>query len=177
MNEDPQTDPGRQRGRSDRRLRNFLLMPRIQIRLGAYMVALALAFMVALVGSVYIRMGEIMALIVQLTDVEDEVKGLLISYVNGMAWWMALAIMVYIASNLCLSILYTHKMVGPTYAFRRHIRSLEKGEFHVKTRLRKSDAFEELAGDLNDLSDALEAKYGPRVGTAGDDNNASSGPA
>ena len=153
------------KGKSERKIKNFLLMPSIQIKLGAYMIALAIVLLAALVSIIYIKMAEIVALIVQLTDVEEEVREVLLSYVQSMSWWILLAICIYILVNMCLSIWYTHKMVGPTYAFRRHIKSLIKGDFTAKTALRKGDVFAQLAGDLNELSDALarqdKSKTGP----------------
>lgn len=160
MSQEDQQKSAVRQGRSDRKLKNFLLMPQIQIRLGAYMVLLAISLLIALGTIVYIKMSEIISLIVQLTDVEEEVEEVLVNYVQGMSWWIILAIVLYIALNLALSILYTHKMVGPTYAFRRHVQSLTKGAFHAKTNLRKGDSFEELADDLNQLSDTLKSKYG-----------------
>lgn len=146
------------KGKSARKMKNFLLMPNIQIKLGAYMIVLAILLLVSLGSIVYIKMGEIVSLIVQLTDVEDEVEEVLLSYVQDMSWWILLAISIYIAINLTLSVWYTHKMIGPTYAFRRHVKSLAKGEFFAKTILRKGDVFEELAQDLNELSDTLAGK-------------------
>ena len=92
-------------GKSGRKFRNFLLMPQIQIRLGAYMVLLAIGLLVSLVGIVYVKMGEIMTLIVQLTDVEDEVEEVLVDYISDMSWWILLAIGLYVALNLLISIL------------------------------------------------------------------------
>ena len=157
MGDKTETRSGSQ-GRSARKIKNFLLMPSIQIRLGAYMVVLAILLLASLVSIVYVKMGEIVSLIVQLTDVEDEVEEVLLNYVQDMSWWILLTISLYIAINLTLSVWYTHKMIGPTYAFRRHVKALGKGEFFAKTILRKGDAFEELAQDLNDLSDTLAGK-------------------
>ncbi|MCB9228780.1 MAG: hypothetical protein H6618_04135 [Deltaproteobacteria bacterium] len=146
--------------KSNRKFHNFLLMPNIQLRLGAYMVALALALLLVLVSIVYLQMGEVVDLIVRLTDVEKEVREVLVAYLQNTAWWIILAIIFYIVINIGISILYTHKMVGPVYAFRRHIQLLSRGKFQIKTILRKGDAFEELASDLNQLSDALNEQYG-----------------
>jgi len=165
MANEQQEKNGPRQGRSDRKLRNFLLMPQIQIRLGAYMIVLAVALLVSLGVIVYVKMSEIISLIVQLTDVEEEVEEVLINYVQGMSWWIILAIVLYIAINMSLSVLYTHKMVGPTYAFRRHIQALGKGNYNAKTNLRKGDAFEELASDLNTLSDVLDKQFGKGSGS------------
>lgn len=148
-------------GKSSRKFKNFLLMPHIQIPLGAYMIGLAIALLGVLTSIVYLKMGEIISLIVQLTDVEEEVEEVLINYVNDMSWWVILAIVIYIGINMLISILYTHKMVGPIFAFRRHVQALIEQKYDAKTHLRKRDAFSGLAQDLNDLSDALAKRDSP----------------
>ena len=65
---------------------------------------------------------------------------------------------VFVLLNLCASIYFTHKMVGPTVAFRRHIAALKEGRYDAKIKLRRGDAFNEVASALNELSDVLHSK-------------------
>jgi len=50
--------------------------------------------------------------------------------------------------------------VGPTVAFRRHLRALAAGDYSARTYLRPHDAFQEVADELNALSRALETRAG-----------------
>jgi hypothetical protein len=65
-------------------------------------------------------------------------------------------LLLYIAINMLLAIVFTHKLIGPTVAFRRHIRMIAENKLQYRTILRKGDAFQEVAEDLNKLSDKLE---------------------
>ena len=49
-------------------------------------------------------------------------------------------------------------MGGPTVAFRRHIQALRQGDFDSRVRLRRGDAFNEVADELNALSEDLARK-------------------
>jgi signal transduction histidine kinase len=64
----------------------------------------------------------------------------------------------YVLTNMGVTIIFTHKLVGPTVAFRRHIRMLTEGRYDYRTTLRKGDAFQEVADDLNHLSAHLSGK-------------------
>ncbi len=55
-----------------------------------------------------------------------------------------------------MSIYFTHKMVGPTVAFRRQINALKSGNYRSKVYLRQGDAFGEVAVELNELADELK---------------------
>ena len=138
-----------------RKLRNFLLMPQMQMRLGFYTLVLATFFFTALVGIVYLKMNEILSLVVQLTDAENEVQEVLFSYVQSMSWWIIFSVCLYVVVSLFVTIWYTHKLVGPSYAFRRHVKALIGGDMSARTKLRNGDAFGELADDLNLLSEKL----------------------
>lgn len=62
----------------------------------------------------------------------------------------------YVITTVILCVLYTHKMIGPSVAFIRHIRSLKNGQYKSRVNLRDGDAFEDVAMELNDLAVVLE---------------------
>lgn len=57
-----------------------------------------------------------------------------------------------------LSIIVTHRMVGPVYVFERHIRHLINGDYSSRITLRKGDDFKELSLLLNEVAEQLEKK-------------------
>ena len=153
-----QQQPMTASGKAKRRLRNLLLQPLLQIKLGLYSIILAFLFSGAVAAILYIQLGKVFEIVIQLTDVEEEVTELLMTYINGTTWWLLLAMGVFLIANIIISIMYTHKLVGPTYAFRRHILDLCDGKTGARTFLRKGDAFTEVADALNKLSEVTEAK-------------------
>jgi len=152
------TDPVKisEGGKAKRRVRNFLLQPLIQVKLGLYSILLAAGFSAAIGGILYVNLAKFAQIVLQLTDVEDEVYDLLNTYMADTKWWLALAIAVFLVCNVLVSIIYTHRLIGPSIAFRRHIRNLAEGRFNARTYLRKGDAFVEVADELNHLSEVLE---------------------
>jgi len=139
-----------------RKLSNFMLQPLLQIRLGLYSILLSLAFCVALMAIFYVNFNKFYDLVLELTDLREEVTDILRSYVSGLIGWVAIGTTVYFFITVAVSIFFTHRLVGPTYAFRRHIRELKNGNYGSRVVLRKGDAFQEVAEDLNDLAVTLE---------------------
>lgn len=138
-----------------RKVINYLLQPLVQLRIGIVHLILSLAFVVALGIYMYLRLVRFADVVTTLTQADEDVAGLLSRYLTSVAWTGVGLGVTFIVISLVASIYLTHKLVGPTIAFRRHIRGLMDGNFGVKTRLRKGDAFEEVAADLNELSDRL----------------------
>ncbi len=146
-------------GKAKRRVRNFVLQPLLQIKIGLYSIVLSLFFAAALAWIVYYNFAGLVNSVVLLTDAEDEVRELFMDYWRGTQIWVYACFLIYIVSTVTLSILYTHKLVGPTIAFKRHLRALREGRFNARTYLRKGDAFSEVAHELNRLSEQLERSY------------------
>ncbi len=141
-----------------RRLRNYLLDPLLQVKLGLYAIVLALAFCSIMVGAFYSNFYKFYDLVLELTDLREEVTQILNSYLEDMIVWTVLGTLVYFVLMVTMSIFYTHRLVGPTYAFRRHIRELVKGNYKSRVSLRKSDAFSHIAEELNELAATLETR-------------------
>jgi len=145
-----------------RRVRNFLLMPLLQVKLGLYSILLTVVFSGALAGILYANLKKFAVIVLQLTDVQEEVTELLNAYMRDTRWYVGIAIATFIAINVAISVLYTHRLIGPTIAFRRHVRALADGRYNVRTFLRKGDAFAELADELNHLSEVLDRQNNPK---------------
>jgi hypothetical protein len=139
-----------------RRLSNFMLQPLWQIRLGLYSIILSFVFCGALVGLFYFNFHKFYDLVLELTDLRDEVTVILQQYVQSFITWVVLGSAVYLVITIILSIFFTHRLIGPSYAFRRHIRELKNGNYASRVVLRKGDAFPEEAEDLNELAVALD---------------------
>jgi hypothetical protein len=146
-------------GYSDRSLKNYVLQPLLQVKLGLYSILLSMFFALAVSGILYLNLSKISAVVLQLTLVEDEVRDLLNQYLDPAKLQTILLMLLYIVVNIVVTVLYTHKLIGPTIAFRRHIRMIAEGQYQHRTTLRKGDAFQEVADDLNSLSAVLADKF------------------
>ena len=151
-------------GKAKRRARNYLLEPLLQVRIGMYSIILSILFSVALGAILYFNFASLINSIVLMTDAEDEVREIFMSYWSGTQLWLYLTFAVYIFLTVSVSVYFTHKLVGPTIAFRRHIRSIADGRYNARTYLRKGDAFREVADELNHLSEVMERKFGRGAG-------------
>jgi hypothetical protein len=145
--------------KSRRKMRNFLLQPVLQLRIGLYSFFLAFAFCVALGAYLYYKLMQFTDVIVTLTEASEEVYQKLNEHLVSAAFTVIIGGVLFLAINLAISIYVTHRMVGPTIAFRRHIIALKNGNYESRVKLRLGDAFNEVADDLNNLSDVLSKRH------------------
>ena len=149
-------------GKAKRSFKNYLLQPLLQVKLGMYCIILAVVFAATLGSILYVNFGELINSIVLMTDLEEDVRELFYDYWKSTQIWIYLTFIGYLSLTILVSVLYTHKLVGPTIAFKRHARSLAEGRYNARTYLRKGDAFVEVADELNHLSEVLERMTGKK---------------
>lgn len=157
--DEPNTHEGvRGMSASKRKFSNFLLQPLLQVRLGLYTILLSIVFGIGVFAIIYVNFKNFYELVLELTDLREEVTQILNTYIQGAVVWLVLALFVYFVITVGVSIFFTHKLIGPTYAFRRHIKELARGNYKSRVTLRKGDAFTEVADDLNELAVKLEQR-------------------
>lgn len=141
-----------------RRLSNLLLEPLLQTRIGMYCILLSLIFACIIAVILYQNLGTLYDVFFELTDGKVKLHGVVLAYLQNIQAWIFLALAAYIICTIGVSIIYTHRLVGPTIAFRRHLEAIKGGDFEHRTILRKGDAFQEVANRLNEVSEFLESK-------------------
>lgn len=149
-----------------RNTRNYLLKPMVQVRLGLYSIILGVLFAAGTLGVLYAALDRTLTLLLGLISEKDEATRIITKEFEQASVYLIVLCVVFVVSTVTVSILYTHRLVGPTYAFRRHLQALREGRYEVRTVLRKNDAFTEVAEDLNLLAEDLQRKApaGPRPG-------------
>lgn len=144
-----------------RRARNYLLAPMVQVRLGIYSIVLGVLFACGTLGVLYAALSRVYAELLLLIEEKGEAARLVERQFGETAMWLLALAVIYIACTVAVSVLYTHRLIGPAVAFRRHLRALREGRYEVRTALRKHDAMTEVADELNALAEHLERRAAP----------------
>ena len=139
-----------------RKLSNYLLKPLQKSKIGMYFIILSSLFSLSIGWIIYQNFSDLFYTILELTDASKEIQDILERYWTSVQSWIWLVVIIYLSLTVVLSIWYTHRFVGPTVAFLRHLEEINKGNYVFRTVLRRGDAFEELAKALNQASAALE---------------------
>ena len=141
-----------------RKLKNYLLRPQVQLRVGFYFIVISIIF-AFIIGWVFTsQFGNIYETILDLTDVREEVIDIVDQHIREAMFWLIVICVGFVCINITLAVWYTHRMVGPAVAFKRHIDEIIAGNYDAKTTLRRGDAFHDVALRLNTLSDNLSGK-------------------
>lgn len=141
-----------------RKIKNYLLQPLLQIKLGLYIIIFTTIFFIIFVGVIAYNFQELFNIILDSVTHTESVLHPINQKLHGISGWLVFLMAIYWLAVLIIVIIYTHKLIGPMIAFRKHIYELIKGNYQSRINLRKKDAFWEVAEDLNLLAQTLEEK-------------------
>lgn len=163
-----QTTHTQQTGKpNQRKLRNLLLQPWIQLRVAAWSAFVGAIFSFAIAMVFYLSLRNLSDQVANIGNL-DEATILATYNIFEATRLSALGLLLgQVFISVAVSVVMTHRLVGPTVAFRRHIRNLIAGKSGQRVKLRQGDAFTEVADDLNELAEVLDNRK-PKVGSSVD---------
>jgi HAMP domain-containing protein len=138
-----------------RKARNFLIKPGIQLRLPLYVLLLSFTFLMlgVLFGNLYFEQTYITLL--QTTTQSEYVQQVLARQTQDFKELVLLLLAGYVLLVIVVTVIYTHRLIGPAIPLLRHVKALQAGRYTHRVSLRKYDAFTELADELNALAESL----------------------
>ena len=142
----------------NRKARNLLLKPALQLKLALYALMLSLVFILItlLFGKLYFEQTYIT--LVENTTQGEYIQAIITQQVHDFKSMSLLLLVGYTVLMVVLITVYTHRMIGPTLPIMRHIRALKDGFYSHRVKLRRHDCFQELADELNTLAETLEQR-------------------
>lgn len=139
-----------------RSLKNYYLVPRLQLPLSAYSTFAAFIFVGIAVLLLYTHSKDTLSRIFELTDAGEQAKSLLLESLSKAISQLVIAALIFVILNFSLATFLSHRMVGPVVQFLFHTRELQKKNYRSRIHLRPGDGFEDLANELNTLAETLE---------------------
>ena len=139
-----------------RKARNSLLKPGIQLRLPLYVLLLSFTFVLlaVLFGNLYFEQTYVTLL--QSTTQSEYVQRILARQSQEFKELALLLLSGYVLLMIVVTVIYTHRLLGPTIPMLRHVKALQEGRYAHRISLRRHDALSELADQLNVLAETLQ---------------------
>jgi hypothetical protein len=146
-----------------RKIRNRLLRPSLQLAIPLMAILFTIVFILALSYTAYTAFEGIYSYVLTQAPIEGYLQGEIETQIHASIGLLIGITMTYVVLVMSSSVIISHHIVGPYVAFLRHIRALKNGDYASRVTLRKHDAFEDVAAELNELAQVLQDKSaGPR---------------
>jgi methyl-accepting chemotaxis protein len=158
-------------GKERRRKTNLLLQPGLQLKLPLLLLIITLGFAALQVAHTQFAYGKLFEIVLQEAGRPPFLEDLLRDQTGDFIEVTGALTVLYVLLIIVLSVVYAHRMIGPTVALRRQIEAMKNGDYDARVTLRQRDAFSDLAEDLNELARVLEEHEklrGPSAQTPGE---------
>ncbi|HEX9288206.1 MAG TPA: hypothetical protein VF904_01685 [Anaeromyxobacteraceae bacterium] len=151
--------PAETRAAPRRLVKNYILDPGLQLRLGGYLAAVAAALSVALGWQVWRAYAEASKLVALGDPRADEVVAAMLHVEDRARMvWMAGILAGVVLCLLGLAIVVTHRIAGPALVMARSCRAVADGMLASSRPLRRGDLLVGLADDIGAMVEALRAR-------------------
>jgi signal transduction histidine kinase len=140
----------------NRKISNFILTPKFQLKLTFYYIGTGVAIMLATGGAVYFKFMQVRMILNDaiITDYSAQ------SQVNALMFHIAQISMVgfvlFAITSFIFALMVSHRIAGPVVAITTYIAELKKGNFNYGRKLRPNDELTLIMDALHDLSSALK---------------------
>ena len=142
-----------------RKFKNFLLKPRAQLEIVLNIVTLTIFFGAAAGLVIYFQLDDIFQTLLVMSRVSDEASASFANDWNATLLWLSIFTIFYILSTISICIIHSHRMIGPTVAFKRQIEALLQNNYKTRIKLRDGDYFQDLAESFNRLAEQLDQDH------------------
>jgi methyl-accepting chemotaxis protein len=142
--------------RQRRRKMNLLLQPGMQLKLPVILMIVTLGFVALQVAHTQFAYGKIFEIVLKEAGRPPFLEKLIREQTGDYVEVTSALTLLYIVVVVILWLAHGHRVIGPMVSLQRQIEALKNGDYGARVRLRKRDAFEEIAEDLNELAQVLE---------------------
>ncbi|HTP28931.1 MAG TPA: hypothetical protein VMK12_25140 [Anaeromyxobacteraceae bacterium] len=156
---DPETNAAPATPTSHRKARNLVLDPSLQLRLGAYLVAIATTLSLAFGWQVWRASAEASKVAALGDPRSDEVvAAMLAGEDRSRMLWMGAIVAGVSLCLLFLAVATTHRIAGPAWELARVCRSVAAGSLGRPRSLRRGDFLVGLASEVRTMVESLRAQ-------------------
>jgi nitrogen fixation/metabolism regulation signal transduction histidine kinase len=143
---------------NNRKLSNFMLTPRFQLKLTFYFVVVGVGIIAATVSAVYSKVVDVRTLMNTSTLTEFATQ----SQINGLMFDVAVITLIgfvfFAMAAFIFALIVSHRIAGPTLAILAFINEIKVGNYDYNRGLRPDDELTPIMDALSDLACALREK-------------------
>ncbi len=143
---------------SNRKLSNFLLTPKFQLKLTYYYIGVGLLVILATVGGVVYKMMAIRDVMNNSVATDFTAQSRITEFTFEIAQISLLGFVAFAISSFIFALMVSHRIAGPIVAITAVIDELKKGNYKYGRQLRPSDELTLIMDGLHELREDLMNK-------------------
>lgn len=139
-----------------RYIKNYLLNPRMQLRMTMYFIVFGFAIMGAMTFIFYNQIQRVDDIISSISGMPIEQQIELGTILSNLVKICLIFFLIFLVSAGFYGLLISHRIAGPMYAILAYIEELKKGNYDSKRNLRDYDELQPIMASLKELAAGLK---------------------
>lgn len=144
--------------RKQRKLRNFLVTPKFQLKLSLYYIVSGLIIIGIVTALIYGKLMTVRDLMNSSPMMDFEVQNRVNELMLECVQISLLGFAAFILFSFLFALVISHRIAGPVVAIRAYIGQLKAGNYDYQRHLRPRDELMEIMDDLHELAPILKEK-------------------
>jgi len=141
--------------RSDRKISNFLLTPKFQLKLTYYYIGVGGAIIIATGATVFYKMTVIRDIMNTSIVTDFSAQSKISEQMFLIAQISLMGFVAFAVASFIFALLVSHRIAGPVVAITAFIDELKKGNYHYGRKLRPNDELTLIMDNLHQLKAVL----------------------
>ncbi len=141
-----------------RRIRNFLINPGYQLRLILWLTLVSVLLLAMNAWIFYRSFNENYAILLELAPMAGDTKNQLAAEMTMILFKLGTVSFLFLLVVSLLGIVFSHRVAGPLYKFKKVFREIQAGDPELRIHLRRDDEFRDVAEAFNEMMDSIAKK-------------------
>lgn len=148
-------------GRNDRKLSNFLLTPKFQLKLTYYYIGIGLVIIIGTVGTVFYKMAIVQDIMNNSVATDFTAQSRISEQMFQIAQISMVGFVAFAMASFIFALMVSHRIAGPVVALTAFIEELKKGNYDYGRKLRPNDELTMIMDGLHELALTLRQRHPP----------------
>ena len=149
--------------KNERRISNFILTPKFQLKLSYYYMAVGVAIIVATGGVVYNKMILVQHIMNNSLATDFSAQSRITEHMFQIGQVSLIGFVAFAIASFTFALIVSHRIAGPALAITQFIDELKIGNFEYGRRLRPNDELTVIMDNLHELNEVLKNNYSDNV--------------
>ncbi|MBQ76695.1 MAG: hypothetical protein CMQ20_16950 [Gammaproteobacteria bacterium] len=141
--------------RSDRKITNFLLTPKFQLKLTYYYIGIGMSIIISTGVTVFYKMSVIRDIMNNSVVTDFGAQSKISAEMFFIAQASLVGFVAFAISSFVFALMVSHRIAGPVVAITAVINALKKGNYNYGRKLRPNDELTLIMDNLHELKDVL----------------------
>lgn len=145
--------------KKDRKFKNYLLNPKMQLRITIYFMVLGLAIWGFMLALLHNQTQEVQSILANTSEIAIATQSEISEILGDILKVASAFFLISLISAFVYGVIVSHRIAGPMFAATQLTKELRNGNYKARRQIRPYDELSPVIEELNQLAEDLEKRH------------------